>query len=134
MHWTLTLSQDLQVFMSQCTPPTFPFTSALPISFNRPGLFGRGEKSNAKYRGTYAQIFHRVGLDVFFFFFFLNYKGARRKCKFQGNLCPIFFSEMYELTDNAVTRNVLCKCNKDMHINFILNSQFTLFKHLYMCK
>ena len=65
--------------MSQCTPPTFPFTSALPISFNRPGLFGRGEKSNAKNRGTYAQIFHRVGLGggggggffFFFFFFFL---------------------------------------------------------------
>ena len=50
--------------------PTFPFTSALPISFNRPGLFGRGEKSIAKYRGTYAQIFHRVGLVLFFFCFF----------------------------------------------------------------
>ena len=96
VHWTLTLSQDLQVFMSQCTPPIFPFTSALPISFNKPGLFGRGEKSNAKYRGTYAQIFHRVGLFVFFYFYYFvfNYKEARRKCKFQGNLCPIFFSEI----------------------------------------
>ena len=92
VHWTLTLSQDLQVFMSQCTSPTFPFTSALPISFNRPGLFGRSEKSNAKYRGTDAQIFHRVGL----FFLLVNYKGVRRKCKFQGNLCPILlYSLMY---------------------------------------
>ena len=92
MHWTLTLSQDLQVFMSQCTPPTFPFTSALPISFNRPGLFGRGEKSNAKYRGTYAQIFHRVGL----FFFFLcvcvgKLLGGEKKTQISGEPMPIFF-------------------------------------------
>ena len=53
-----------------------------------------------------------------------------------GEPMPNFFfrNTPYELTNNAVTRNVLCKRNKDMHINFILKSQFTLFKHLYMCK
>ena len=74
--------------------PTFPFTSALPISFNRPGLFGRGEKSNAKYRGTYAQIFHRVGLCLFFFcFFFVGGKleGGEKKIQISGEPMPIFF-------------------------------------------
>ena len=89
MHWTLTLSQDLQVFMSQRTPPTFPFTSALPISFNRPGLFGRGEKSNAKYRGTYSQIFHRVGL-VFFFLCVGKLEGGEKKMQISGEPMPIF--------------------------------------------
>ena len=44
VHWTLTLSPDLQVIMSQCTPPTSPFPSALPISFSRPGLLVKSEK------------------------------------------------------------------------------------------
>ena len=66
MHWTLTLSQDLQVFMSQCTPPTFPFTSALPISFNRPGLFGRpGVKNQMQNTGEPMPKFF-TGLDFFF--------------------------------------------------------------------
>ena len=93
VHWTLTLSQDLQVFMSQCTPPIFPFTSALPISFNKPGLFGRGEKSNAKYRGTYAQIFHRVGLFVFFIFIilFLIIRGREENANFRGTYAQFFF-------------------------------------------
>ena len=51
-----------------------------------------------------------------------------------GEPMPNFFSQKYKLTNNAVTRTVLCKRNKDMHINFILKSQFTLFKYLYMCK
>ena len=107
MHWTLTLSQDLQVFMSQCTPPTlsFPFTSALPISFNRPGLFGRGEKSNAKYRGTYAQIFHRVGLVFCSFFLCVGkLEGGEKKMQISGE--PM-------------------QSNKDMHINFI--SQISIY-------
>ena len=91
MHWTLTLSQDLQVFMSQCTPPTFPFTSALPISFNRPELFGSGEKPNAKYRGTYAQIFHRVGFFFFFFFFVGKLEGGEKKMQISGEPMPNFF-------------------------------------------
>ena len=89
--------------MSQCTPHTFPFTSALPISFNRPGFFGRGEKSNAKNRGTYAQIFHRVGLVFFlllfhffifylfllFFFFVGKLEGGEKKMQISGE--PISF-------------------------------------------
>ena len=94
--------------MSQCTPPTFPFTSALPISFNRPGLFGKGEKSNAKYRGTYAQIFHRVGLGGGGG----KLEGGEKKMQISGE--PM-------------------QSNKDMHINFI--SQISIYiKHLYMFK
>ena len=91
MHWTLTLSQDLQVFMSQRTPPTFPFTSALPISFSRPGLFGRGENTG----DSMPNFFHRVGL-VFFFFFFLGgggkLEGGEKKMQISGEPMPIFFT------------------------------------------
>ena len=90
--------------------PTFPFTSALPISFNRPGLFGTAEKSNAKNGGTYAQIFRRAGL-VFCFFF----------------ICFFFFIILFkECTIKKVT--------KTCTVTIFLKSQFTLFKHLYMCK
>ena len=75
VHLTLTLSQDLQVFMSQCTPPTFPFTSALPISFNRPVLFGRGEKSNAKKnkQGNLCSNFSQGWTFFYYYFYFIFY-------------------------------------------------------------
>ena len=50
--------------------PTFPFTSALSISFNRPGLFGRGEKSNFMQNTGEPMPKFFTGLDFFFYFFF----------------------------------------------------------------
>ena len=37
VHWTLTLSQDSVVVMTQCTHPPFLLTSVLLISLIRPG-------------------------------------------------------------------------------------------------
>ena len=94
VHWTLTLSQDLQVFMSQCTHP--PSLLLLPCPYLSIGLgYLGGVKNQMQNTGEPMPKFF-TGLDLFLFFLWVNYKGARRKCKFQGNLCPILlYSLMY---------------------------------------
>ena len=75
--------------MSQCTPPTFPFTSALPIPFNRPGLFERGEKSNAKKTGNLCSNFSQGWTCVFFLG---KLEGGEKKMQISGEPMPIFFT------------------------------------------
>ena len=64
MHWKGTLSQD---FCSRYEPvhPTHLFPLLLSYPYLKIGLGNRvgGEEENAKYRGTYSQIFLSVGLS-----------------------------------------------------------------------
>ena len=63
VDWTRTLRQTLAVYMSQCTPPTFPpYTLSCPYLFIGLVNWVGGDEENATYRGTNAQFFLSVGL------------------------------------------------------------------------
>ena len=74
MHWTLTLSQDLQVFMSQCTPP--PSLLLLPCPYLSIGLGYLGWVKNQMQNTGEPMPKFFTGLDIFFLW--VNYKGARK--------------------------------------------------------
>ena len=102
MHWTLTLSQDLQVFMSQCTPP--PSILLLPCPYLSIGLgYLGGVKNQLQNKGESMPKFF-TGLDLCVCFFVGKLEGGERKMQISGE--PM-------------------QGNKDMHIIFI--SQISIY-------
>ena len=91
MHWTLTLSQDLQVFMSQLLPP--PSLLLLPCPYLSIGLgYLGGVKNQMQNTGEPMPKFF-TGLDFFFFGGGGGGKllGGEKKTQISGEPMPIFF-------------------------------------------
>ena len=103
MHWTLTLSQDLQVFMSQHRLLPTPSLLLLPCPYLSIGLGYLGGMKNQMQNTVEPMPKFFTGLDLCFFFlcvcvcvcvcvcFVGKLEGGEKKMQISGEPMPIFF-------------------------------------------